>query len=279
LDERALEDGLRALAAYIRKDRSVLRVTVEVFALDPECRARTSEALRRHGFLQVRADRSYERTLVMDLTPSEDVLLAGFHRNARQRIRAVRKLPVELTTAESVVLAPRLQELDDATRRRTGGELRRLDWEAFVRMSVEVPHLSRIAILKRTDRDGPESVLAFAWGCRHGEGGQYFESGSVRADDMTVPTGYALLWDLISWARSGGANWFDLGGVTAGGVGSDDALGGISDFKRRFCQLELEVGEQWQLEPRPVRAAAARMMSGGAGLLRHAVSRIRSRDQ
>jgi lipid II:glycine glycyltransferase (peptidoglycan interpeptide bridge formation enzyme) len=141
-------------------------------------------------------------------------------------------------------------------------------------MSTEAPHLSRIAILERTDRDGPGAVLAFAWGCMQGRVAEYSESGSTRPADMKVSTSYALMWDLISWARRSGAHVFDLGGITEGDRDSDDPLGGISDFKRFFSQREVEVGQQWLFEPHPARAAAARVISSGAGLLRNAASRI-----
>jgi hypothetical protein len=261
LDGPGLEAGLAALATYARNDKSVLRVTVYAFALDAESRERTSLALRRHGFLPVRARRMYERTLLVDLEPSEEALLAGFHKNARQGIRNVRRFPVVVTIADSTCLAPRLQELDDATRRRTGAGSRQLDWESFIRLSVAQPHLSRIVILERTDRSRPESVLAFAWGCMHGVVAQYSESGSIRAVDLNVSTSYVLLWDLITWARRSGARTFDLGGVTSGSTNSEDPLGGISDFKRRFSQREAEVGQEWQLEPHPARAAAANLIS------------------
>jgi hypothetical protein len=274
LNQSALDAGIAAVTALARRERSVLRVTIQTFTLDPESRAQTSEALRRHGFASVATTRTYERTLVLDLTPDENALLAGFHYNARRRIRNVAKHPVRVTTAGSIFLAPRLQELADETHLRTGGQPQQIDWASFIRMSAEAPHLSRIAILERTDRDGPEAVLAFAWGCVHGRVAEYSESGSTRPDDMKVSTSYALMWDLMSWARQSGAQVFDLGGITEGNIDSDDPLGGISDFKRFFSQREIEVGQQWLLEPHPARAAAARMISSSAGLLRHAASRI-----
>jgi hypothetical protein len=279
LDASALDAGVAALSAFARRDRSVLRLTVQTFTLDQELRGLTSEALRRHGFLPVATTRTYERTLVVDLTPDENALLSGFHYNARRRIRNIEKHPLRVTTAESVALAPRLQELADETHSRTGGEPQQLDWRSIIRMSAEAPHLSRIAILERTDRDGPDAVLAFAWGCMHGRVAEYSESGSTRPEDMKVSTSYALMWDLMSWARRSGAQLFDLGGVTEGSASSDDPLGGISDFKRFFSQREVEVGQQWLLEPHPARAKAARVIAGSARILRHAASRFGSRKQ
>jgi lipid II:glycine glycyltransferase (peptidoglycan interpeptide bridge formation enzyme) len=274
LDESALDAGLAELAAFARNDKSVLQIRVGVFALDSESRASTSDALRWHGFLPVARSEGYERTLVVDLVPNPDALLAGFHYNARRRIRNVAKYPVKVTTAESVALADRLQELGDETLLRTGGEFQKIDWESLIRMSAEAPHLSRIAILERTDRDGPAAVLAFAWGCVHGTIAEYREAGSTHPEDMKVSTSYALMWDLMSWARQNGARVFDLGGVTQGSTDSDDPLGGISDFKRNFSQQAAEVGQEWRFEPRPRRAAAARVISRTAAVLKRSTKWI-----
>ena len=275
VDESAIDAALADLSTLVRRDHSVLRVTVDVFALDAAARILTAEALRRHGFLRAPTTRSYQRTLLLDLTPGEDALFAGLHKNARQGIRNVAKFPVRLVTAESLDHASRLEQLGNDTRERTGGERRHLDWRSFIDMSNRVPHLSRIAILERTDRMSPDSVLAFAWGCMHGDVAEYSESGSERVDDMKISTSYALLWDLIVWAKRGGAKWFDFGGVTAGTAESSDPLGGISDFKRRFSQHEVEVGEQWEFYPNPRRAAFANVISWAAALARSGIKRVR----
>jgi hypothetical protein len=275
LDESTLEAGLTAVSSLVRRDGPVLRVTVDAFSLDAGARVLTAEALRRHGFLRVPTTRSYERTLLLDLTPAEEEVFAGLHKNARQGIRSVMKFPVRLTTAESPDNASRLEQLADDTRERTGGERRHLDWAAFIDMSRRAPNLSRIAILERTDRSGRASMLAFAWGCMHGDVAEYSEAGSTRTDDLKISTSYALLWDLIRWARRNGAKWFDLGGVTSGNTGSGDPLGGISDFKRRFSQHEVEVGEQWESYPHPRRAAVATAISSTAALVRSGIKRGR----
>ena len=268
VDAAALDAGLDAIGARFGSAQSTLRITVEAFALDPESRQMTADALRDHGFTRVSMTHTYERTLLVDLGQSEENLLAGFHKNTRQGIKNINRFPVILTTAESSSLAPRLRDLSDKTRQRTGGRPRELDWDALIRISKEAPHLSRIAVLQRTDLNEPEGLLAFAWGCMQGQTAEYGESGSVRVTDMKVSTTYSLLWDLIRWGRRNGARWFDLGGITSGRTHSDDPLGGISDFKRRFSQREVEVGQQWQLEPHKARALAARLVSRSVDVLR-----------
>lgn len=273
LDERALSDGLAELVRRAQKNWPVLRITVDAFGLDPDAREQTSRALQTAGFHRVPTTRSYERTLVLDLTPTEDALFAALHKNARSRIRSVARFPVQVSTATSTSLSDRLQTLSDETRGRTGGDSHKLDWHAIIAASAQNPELSRIAILERTDKSGPESVIAFAWGCLHGDVAEYSESGSIRPEDLQVSTSYVLLWDLVLWARRSGARWFDFGGITAGAIDSDDPLGGISEFKRKFAQRELDVGEQWELEPRPTRARIARLVSRGIAGVRAAVRR------
>jgi lipid II:glycine glycyltransferase (peptidoglycan interpeptide bridge formation enzyme) len=239
--------------------------------MEPAANSMLSAALQRHGFSQVSAERTYERTLVIDLAREEDEILAGFHATARRHIRSVAKHPVVVTNLESEIDAPRLQQLLEESVGRTGGSSQSNNWRALVRLSNSSPELSRIAILKRTDRVGPESILAFAHGCMHGDVAQYSQSGATRGSDLKIPMSYALMWDLIRWARENGARWFDLGGITPGTNEAGEALGGISDFKRYFSKLELEVGQEWQLEPSASRAAAARVVSRGVALFREAM--------
>jgi lipid II:glycine glycyltransferase (peptidoglycan interpeptide bridge formation enzyme) len=77
-----------------------------------------------------------------------------------------------------------------------------------------------------------------------------------------------VIWELIRWSRATGARSFDFGGVTAGTAGSDDPLGGISDFKRGFCKNEVMVGQEWALDIRPLRWRLASMLSRAAHLAR-----------
>lgn len=275
LDESSIDAALATLTSRLRRSGTTLRATVATFGLEQRSLRQTGAALRRAGFEQVPAVRTYERTLVVDLAPDEDAIFAGFHKNARQGVRNIARYPVQLSTAVSPSVSEQLQVLSDQTRGRTGGEKRDLDWRALIRMSAEAPHLSRIAILKRTDVPESENIIAFAWGCMHGGVAEYSESGSKRMDEWKVSTSYALLWDLMRWSKANGARWFDMGGITAGTTNSNDPLGGISDFKRRFSQHELEVGQQWEMVPHPARAAAARIVSSSADVIRRGTRWLR----
>ena len=90
-----------------------------------------------------------------------------------------------------------------------------------------------------------------------GDHGVYADSASVRPDDIRLAVTYPILWDLITWAKRGGASWFDLGGITLGHATDGDPLGGISDFKRFFTEDLIDVGEEWRFPLHSLRARLA----------------------
>ena len=282
LDAVGLHDVLAKVKSHARHDGRVLRILVEVFAPNADARQRTGECLREHGFRRMPTERTYERTLFVNLEPDEATIFSKLGKTARQNIRVAAKRPVTVECVTDVSLADRLQQLDQETWRRTSTIAKSDDWAARIKLSNEAPHLSRINVLRRNDRVGPESIIAFSWACLHGDVVHYAAAASTRANDLKIPMTYPLVWDLMRWARRSGARRFDFGGITAGHQNGDDPLGGISDFKRYFTHDEVEVGQQWELELLPIRVAATRFAAAvvrrGSVLVAgraHAAARIR----
>lgn len=259
---------LQALAHLAQQQPRVLRLQVELFSADDEARRRTAESARAQGYQPASEPRSYDRTLWMDLRPAEDALFAGLHATARRHVRAVEKRPVAVRPVADPALGPRLDALLAETLARTGGHFQPRDWAGPIALSARHPALSRLVGLFRTDHDGPDALLAFAWGCGHGRYAHYATAASTRATELKMPLLYALAWDLILWAKRSGCEHFDFGGIAPGSHGSGEALGGISDFKRYFCTHEVTVGEEWALEPSRWKAAAARATRTASGWLR-----------
>ena len=260
--------AMRALAALMRGDHRILRLDIEVFAPDPTRRQVLGAALAAAGLRSAPLRRSYTETLTGDLLPSDEEHLAALSVNTRRHIRAIHKRPVVLRRIEDPALAPRLDVLLGETIQRTGGDHQSRDWQWKIALSQAAPHQSRLIGLFRTEAEGPESLLAFAWGCCHGEYAHYDAAGSTRPADLKMSFSYALMWDLMCWARQNGARWFDFGGITHGRMGSDDPLGGISDFKRHFGNAVQRVGEGWVLEPHAFRASLARGVTALANVVR-----------
>jgi len=258
-------DAVAALAALARQEARVLLLSVEVFSRDPETRATLGALLTEAGFTRAAQPRNWGVTLALDLRPSEAELMASFSRSLRQRLTGIAKLPVAVRPVDDERCAPRLEELTRQAFQRTGGRYEALwDWAGVIALSRRSPDASRLVGLFRTDRDGTDALLGFAWGWWNGASASYFAGATTRPSDLQVPIAHALVWDLICWAKREGADWFDLGGVSAGTTGSADPVGGISDFKRQFSKETVEVAEDWTLEPRLVPARLAALVSAGA---------------
>ena len=262
-------ETLAALAELARRTPRVLRVYLELFSRDEQALRRVGEEAAALGFRRSPHPRCYDTTVLLDLRPSEAELLASFHATARRHIRAVDKNPVAVRAIDDVTLSGRLDALLAETMARTGGRPEAHDWDSIIRLSQREPNASRLVGLFRTDREGPESLLAFAWGQNHGDAVEYATAASTRDTDLKLPMVYALAWELIRWAKAAGAEYFDFGGISPGThADGGDRLGGISDFKRYFTQREARVGDEWILEPAPVRAALARAVSAGSNWMR-----------
>jgi hypothetical protein len=273
-----LRVGLAGLAALADRHPRILRITVNAFS-------RTSlgdigAALSDLGFREVRPPSSYRYTLVVNLSEDLEATMAALHSSARRNIRRIQTAPVDVRGIADARLAPRVAELQNLALRRTGAQDTNIDWMERINLSQARPELSNLLGLFHREMEGPESLLAFAWGCHHGDHAEYHSGGSARLAGPRLPLAYGLMWELISWARHGGATWFDLGGTTTA-VGPheedpDGALDGITQFKRFFSRDLAEVGAEWQLEPHPVRARLAQAISGAAGGLRDRAAKART---
>lgn len=258
---------LRLVAAEARRRMRVLRVDVSVLSRDAEFRAALGGAMQGLRFRRVPADRVYGHTLVLDLS-SEDAMLAALSRQTRRNVRAADRQPLAVRSIADPALADRMHDLMRETMARTGGTYTPFDWAGAMRLSAAHPERSRFVGMFRTDADGPESLLAFSWGMHHGDHAVYDAGASTRATDVRIAMAYPLIWDLITWARREGAAWFDFGGVTRPEPGAEDALAGISEFKRNFSRQVEEVGEEFVLDVTPVRSAVARAVGSGVRALR-----------
>lgn len=246
----AREPALRYVLALVRRDPRVLRLNIGLFSREGSVRSQLGGILETLGFANTEAN-TYTRTVAVDLRPTETELLSSFSSSARKRLKefARIKIPVSVQQITDGSLAPRMNELLKQTMARTGGRFAPVDWERRIALAKSHPDLCRIVGVVHGELEGADKLLAFVYGCHHGAHAQYSDGASARQLGR-VPLMYPLLWDLLRWARDNGAQWFDMGGVTASSFGDDqDPLGGISDFKRRFSDDVIDVAEEWVLEP------------------------------
>jgi hypothetical protein len=254
-------DRIVKALAVLARERPVLRLFVEVWSENQEDRRRVAEACRRHGFQRSSSPRSYVRTIWMDLRPSEKEILASFHATGRRHIRAPGKKGYQVQSIEDPAAAPAVDAIFQDTFARTGGAPPAVDWAWVIQLNGSPDAPLRLVGLYPEDAPDSSDPVSFAMALLHGEVAEYAHAGSVRDRSLRIPLLYAPTWELMRWARSRGARYWDFGGVTGGSADDDDPMGGISDFKRYFSTALDTVGEEWILRPRPLQDTIARSVS------------------
>jgi hypothetical protein len=199
------------------------------------------------------------RTLVCDLRPSDDERLAALSRKVRVNFSSPDLETVDIRVLQDRRYIPQCRAALNAAFDRTVGAGSHFDFETA--FSYAARHPDRAAVLGLFMKDRPETLLAYSTGFRSGASAEYSSAGSVKDPALrALPFNYWLLWDLMRWAKKGGASFFDLRGVTSGGA--SDPLAGISFFKRRFPSRETEVNREMTTVLKPTAHALLSSLEG-----------------
>ncbi len=185
------------------KARGAVLLKVEPDAEDtPRWRAR----LREMGFVPSPQTVQPPRTILVDISPDEDAILAAMKQKTRYNIRLAFRKGVEVRRGTEADLDD-FNRLMQITGRRDGfgvhaPEYYRKAYELFA-------PVGRIALLMAYYRGRPlAGLMAFA----HGKRAWYLYGASSNEERSRMPT-YALQWEAIRWARERGCVLYDLWGV------------------------------------------------------------------
>jgi hypothetical protein len=262
----------RILQAVGRKKRA-LRLHVAIYDPDLAAHRFRAGALHQLGFRPWEPSLSYTQTVLIDLRRTEEALLASFHATCRRHIRAFDKGGLQCRAITDQSLADRMNLLLRESMDRTGGRFTAVDWPKWIAFIATNPFRAHLLGVFRGDRSGPDALIAYVLGCRHDDDTvEYSIAASTRSPDLKVPLHYAPTWQLIRWARDGGAAWFDFGGLADNNPAHQETAG-IARFKRYFSENVVQVGSEHVLEPilPPVRLGA--LISSAAAVVARLVHR------
>ena len=255
MPEAAVGPMVKELRWYARNRSRTLRLSVELFSFS---RLGTiAHALENEGFRRADQIRSYQQTLVLDLTPDLKDVFAGLHKTARKNLSPAATAKTYAIPLTETRFADRVNQLNREALERTGGTHKSFNAVAALQLSKSYPNLSLLVGLFQTHSEPiPENLIGFAWGCIHGTHAEYRAAGTARLENQNIAISYPLLWEVISWAKRHGAVMLDLGGIPLNDSPTDP-LHGISTFKRFFSRRVEVVGDEWMFEPHPMRARLA----------------------
>ncbi len=254
----------RALASLQRALRAAFPNAL-FCRLDPALAIDSPDAPRWNEMLtNARAWPSYVETtptttLLLDLSNSENALLAQMHPKGRYNIKVAERHGVVCRRGDVTDL-PRVHALLRETASRTGIAVH--PEHVYAKMLAS---LGPIAALELAEIDG--ELLAALITTQFGGTTTYYygASGGTHREAMAP---YALQWHAIRAARSAGDRWYDFLGIAPVGASSDHPLAGVTDFKRKFGGIFRTDVPPIDLPLRPTLARAFRLARKARSLLR-----------
>jgi peptidoglycan pentaglycine glycine transferase (the first glycine) len=188
----------------------------------------------RHGCVPSPDTIQPPRTILIDLRPTEDEILAAMKQKTRYNIRLAEKKGVRVRegTAADLTAFNRLMQV---TGRRDSFGIHQPE---YYRAAYELfsPHQAALILAEYEGRP-LAGVMVFAWG----KNAAYFYGASGDEERQRMPT-YAVQWAAMRWAKRRGCTTYDMWGIPdaaaveleAGFTDRQDGLWPVYRFKRGF---------------------------------------------
>ena len=259
-----LSPALDALTALARRSSAVF------LKVDPELSpSEAAGPLRSAGFRRGEDIQPVLATLVLDLAPDQDALLAALDKDTRWSVRQAEKRGVSVRDASGDADLRALYALYAETGQRAGFITR--TWEYYRRMwgtLVAAGH----ARVRLAERQGKAVAGALVWRCGERE---VYQSAATSDAGRSAYAAYALLWRCIIEARAGGARTFDFGGIPVDLARKDDPMYGPYLFKKGFGGVPRQFVGAHDVVPRALAYNAYRLAEPAYTAALRLVSRLR----
>jgi len=187
-----------------------------------------NQALGNFGFKKVKPVQP-AKTLMLDLSKSEEELLAEMHQKTRYNIHLAEKKGVKLTEAK-VEEFPIFYDLLVDTYRRKGKKLYGRDY--FHKLYHD--HLTKIYCAEYLGKILCANLIVF-WG----DTVTYLHGGSSEKD-KNIMAPHLLQWLTIKKAKELGYKYYDMWGI-------EERYPGVARFKRGFGGGEVDYAGAWDL--------------------------------
>lgn len=176
----------------------------------------------------------FRNTAMLDLTPTEDSLLAAMKSKTRYNIRLAQRRGILVRSGTSQDIS-RFYEMYAETGKRDGFLIRpfayyRDTWRAFLDAGSAQMLLAEVG--PREDEASPSDLAEVVAGIilfRFGDRAWYMYGASTDQHRDLMPN-YALQWAAMRWAKEAGCTTYDLWGAPST-LSEDDRLWGVWRFK------------------------------------------------
>ncbi|MEH0110323.1 peptidoglycan bridge formation glycyltransferase FemA/FemB family protein [Tersicoccus sp. MR15.9] len=250
-DPARAADVLEAVAAHVKATRGSVALVVEP---DWEAGSPGEQRLTGAGFRRTDSTILIPRTLILDLTLSEDELMAAMHRTTRANVRKNLRSELEFRRVATEAELEKILTIYRETAARAGFGIHSDQYYRDIWRFLG----DNSPIVAAFDDGEP---IAFVWIARSGS--TAFELyGGVSPAGQKARANYGVKWAAFTEMKADGCTRYDLNGLLNDG---------ISDFKKQFAQHEDQLTGTWELPLSPFYPVYARAMP----LARKAVTRGR----
>ncbi len=223
--------------------------------------------LTERGWRFSRSQVQFRNTVTLDLTVSNDDLLAGMNQSTRRKVRTAPKKDVIVREANDPADLCTLYDLYTITSERQGFLIRPLDyyrraWSDFIAAGLAQAFIAEWA------GQPLAGLVLFHFGPKT----WYFYGMSSDAERDRMPT-YALQWTAIQWAKARGYATYDFWGAPDE-FSEDDPMWGVYRFKDGFGGRVVRHMGAWDYAPNGMLYwAYERLMPAVLGLMRRIARR------
>jgi lipid II:glycine glycyltransferase (peptidoglycan interpeptide bridge formation enzyme) len=203
----------------------------------------------------------FRNTIVIDLSRSEDDLLAAMSQNTRRKVRQAEKAGVTIRIG-SVADLPILYKLYQVTGARDHFLIRPMEyyeqaWRAFIEADLAHP------LIAEFDGQPIAHVILFHFGRKC-----WYFYGASSDDQRDKMPNYLLQWEAIKWAKAQGYVLYDLWGAP-NVFAESDSMWGVYTFKRGFRGTVTRHVGAWDYAPYPL------LYQGYTQIMPRAIARMR----
>lgn len=168
-----------------------------------------------------------ENTWVLDITPSEEKILAGMRKNTRYLIKKSLNIDFNIQTSINPTDAEILETLQKETIKRHGfvgfsGKLFKSQLETFGK-----DNQSKLYLCSKDSKVLVTAIIIF-----YGNYAYYHHSASSAAS-REIPASYFLQWKIIRDAKNMDKKYYNFWGIAPAGV-HDHRFSGVTTFKTGF---------------------------------------------
>jgi lipid II:glycine glycyltransferase (peptidoglycan interpeptide bridge formation enzyme) len=185
----------------------------------------------------------FDNTILLDLTPPEEQILAGMKQKTRYNIRLAQRHGVQVRPGgrEDLDLLMRMYA---ETSSRDGFVIRdpayyRRAWEDFMGAGMAQPFIAEV------EGEAVSGLIAYRFGAT-----AWYLYGMSRSAHREKMPNHLLQWEAMRWAKSGGCAHYDLVGIP-GRPDPSDSLWGLYRFKVGFGGELLRTIGAWDYPLRP----------------------------